>query len=58
MPDKYSDLKPTPGEGRYVEFDEEFGYWAIFGDDSGFCFGQYNSENEANTALDILNQKA
>lgn len=26
--------------------------WAIFGEDSGHCYGQYMSEDEANDALD------
>ena len=51
MTDKYSELKPISGEGRYVEYDEEFSYWAIFGDESGFCYGQYDSEEEADRNL-------
>jgi hypothetical protein len=49
--EKYADLKPISGEARYVEFDEEFEYWAIFGEDSGFCYGQYGSEEEAERNL-------
>lgn len=43
--------KPIDGEGRYVDFDEEFGYWAIFGERSGFCYGQYASKEEAEERL-------
>lgn len=38
-------------ESRYVEFDEDTGYWSIFGEDTGFCFGQYNSKEEAEHAM-------
>lgn len=43
--------KPLVKENRYVEYDEETEYWSIFGDKTGFCFGQYNSEEEAEKAL-------
>ena len=43
--------KRIPGESRSVEWDEEFGQWSIFGDDSGHCYGQYPSEELANDAL-------
>lgn len=36
-----------PGEERYVEWDEEFEQWAIFGNDSGHCYGQYAGKEEA-----------
>lgn len=52
--DKYKSLKPIEGECRYVEFDEEFEYWSIFGDESGFCYGQYNSKEEAEAKNNLL----
>ena len=38
--DKYSKLKPVPGEETYLEYDEEFECWAVFGAESGFCYEQ------------------
>jgi len=49
--DKYSSMRPVENEGRYVEFDEEFGYWAIFGDESGFCYSQHNTKEDAEENL-------
>lgn len=49
--DPYVDMRPIHGEARYVEYDLEFSCWAIFGADSGFCYGQYTTEGQANGAL-------
>lgn len=49
--DKYSTMRPIDHEDRYVEYDEEFGCWAIFGDESGFCYSQHTTEEEANNNL-------
>ena len=45
-------LRPTPGESRYAEFDEETGYWSVFGSNSGFCYSQHGSKEEAERAAD------
>lgn len=44
-------MKPVLGEEKYIEFDEEFGAWSVFGLESGFCYGEYLSEEGAETAL-------
>lgn len=49
--DQYSDLKAIPGEARYAEYDDEFETWGVFGEDSGFCYGQYACEEEAEAAV-------
>lgn len=36
----YEEMKPVKGEAKYVDFDSEFDSWAVFGEDSGFCFFQ------------------
>jgi len=43
----YSDKKAIPGEVRFIEFDEEFQMFGVFGEDSGFCYGLHHSEEEA-----------
>ena len=45
--DPYTDLRPYPGEERYVEFDDEFECWSVFGADSGFCYAQCGSQESA-----------
>jgi hypothetical protein len=47
--DKYAKMKPIRGEKKYVEEDD--GYWHIFGDQSGFSYGQYRTEKAAKDAL-------
>ena len=42
----YSALKPVPGEDRYVDFDEEFQLWGLFGADSGFCYRMSDDKEE------------
>lgn len=49
--DPYADLKSIPGETRYVDFDEEFDCWAVFGSRSGFCYGQYETKEQAEEDL-------
>lgn len=49
--DNYDDLRPISGETRYVEFDSEFDCWAIFGSSSGFCYGQFSSQDAAEKSL-------
>ena len=49
--DPYADLRPIAGEARYVEYDEEFECWGIFGETSGFCYAQYSCEEDANENL-------
>ncbi len=50
----YEKLERIPGENLYVEFDPEFGVWAIFGDESGFCYRQVDSEETAESHLESL----
>jgi hypothetical protein len=45
-------VRPTYKEEKYVEYDNEYEVWGIFGVDSGFCYATYSSEEEANR--DIL----
>jgi hypothetical protein len=45
------DLKPVPGEGRYVEWDEDFEVFCVFGDQSGFAYANFCDEGEANQWL-------
>jgi len=42
-----TEIRSVAGESKYAEFDPEFGFWGVFGEDSGFCFGQFNTEEEA-----------
>lgn len=50
--ERFSKLKPTPGEKKYVEFDVDFG-WCVFGDDSGFCYSQHVELADALTAAGV-----
>ncbi len=45
--DPYADLRPVSGEERYAAYDDEFETWAVFGAESGFCYGQYHNEDVA-----------
>ena len=38
-----TDNAPVKGESRYVEYDEEFAYYGVFGTESGFCYGLYET---------------
>lgn len=49
-------LKPIPGEEKYVEYDEEYEEWGVFGADSGFCYGLYGSESQAENRLSQLEE--
>ncbi len=50
MKNQYPDAKA--GEARYVEYDDKFEMWGIFGEDSGHCSGQFASEEQAQSRLD------
>ena len=39
------------GEDRYVEWDDEFEYWGVFGVDSGHCYGQFASCEQATESI-------
>ncbi len=41
-----------PGEGRYVEFDDEFEWYGIFGEDSGHCYHTFIEKAEAEAHLE------
>ena len=45
------DLKPIAGEGWYVEWDEGFGAFCVFGAQSGFAYANFCDEGEANQWL-------
>lgn len=47
----YSQLKPIIGEELYVDFDDDTGYWCVFGSDSGFAYSSWESVEQANEAL-------
>jgi len=48
---KLKDLKPIAGEGRYVEWDEGYETFCVFGDQSGFAYANFCDEGEANEWL-------
>lgn len=48
--DRFNDLKPVPGEERYAEFDDDFQSWAVFGTESGFCYGLHADPETAESA--------
>jgi hypothetical protein len=39
--------RPTKIEKTYVEFDEEFEQWGVFGERTGHCYGLYCDDNKA-----------
>ena len=39
----------------YAEYDREFETWAVFGDNSGFCYKQCDDEESAERITDELN---
>jgi hypothetical protein len=48
---KTYNTRPITGEEKWVDFDSDTDCWGIFGLDSGFCYGTYASERDANKAL-------
>jgi hypothetical protein len=38
---------PREPEVVYSDFDEECGWWAVFGLDSGFCYGTFPGKSAA-----------
>ena len=56
MQDPYFQLKATPGEKVYAEYDEEFSTWAVFGGDSGFCYAQTDTKEQAEELTNKLNK--
>lgn len=51
----YENLKPIAGEKVYAEYDEEFSTWAVFGAESGFCYAQPSSKEEAEQYVEDFN---
>jgi hypothetical protein len=49
--DLYAEMTPVYGEEKYVEYDEEFGQWGIFGAQSGFCYVSCCSKEVAEKQL-------
>jgi hypothetical protein len=47
--------RPSKPEEVYHEWDEEYGVWAVFGLDSGFCYSQPSSEKDAKKEADDRN---
>lgn len=45
--DLYAEMTPVYGEEKYVEYDQDFGQWGIFGCDSGFCYSFAESKEKA-----------
>ena len=41
--DEYQDLRPIEGEEKYIDWDNEFDSYGIFGELSGFCYAHYES---------------
>lgn len=41
----------STSEERYVEFDKEFQVWAVFGADSGFCYSQHYTKEDAERSI-------
>lgn len=50
MSDEYH-TKPIVGETKYVDYDEPTGLWCIFGADSGFAYGSFACEEDAEKTL-------
>ena len=46
----YAKLDRVAGEDKYVEWDDEYQCFAVFGD-SGFCYSQHSSVEGAEEAL-------
>jgi hypothetical protein len=49
--DRYNDIRPLPGENRYVDFDDDSGCYGVFGEESGFCYGLHFSESDAEMGI-------
>ena len=49
--DKNRPKRPSKPEEKWVDYDEETACWGIFGLNSGFCYGLYATEKEANKVL-------
>lgn len=47
---------PIPNEPRKVGFHGDYEMWAILGEKSGHCYGQFMSEYEADEALNLYSQ--
>lgn len=43
--------QPISGETKYVDYDEPTAMWCIFGADSGFAYGSFASEEDAEKTL-------
>lgn len=43
--------KAIPGEGRWVDYDEETAGWGVFGVDSGHCYSLHSDQSQANKSL-------
>lgn len=50
---KIAELKAIHNEERYVEFDETFELYGVFGIKSGFCYSQHYTFEEANKSKHI-----
>jgi hypothetical protein len=54
--EQIDDLKPIHGEEKYVEYDEEYECWGVFGSESGFCYGSCASKGQAEDKLEQLEE--
>lgn len=50
-------LQATPGEAKYVEWDEEVELFGVFGEDSGFCYGTFFDEDSAEDYCQMLMER-
>lgn len=50
-------IRKDSRQGFYAEWDEEFGMYAVFGSETGFCYGQhYVKEAAEDHAEDLMEQ--
>jgi hypothetical protein len=52
----YDNYQQVIGEECYAEWDDEFGWYAVFGEVSGFCYESYSSKEKAEERAEQRNQ--
>ena len=53
----YNHLERKLGEEVWVDWDEEFGMWGVFGINSGFCYEQFGLEEDALKRAEEINRR-
>lgn len=48
-------IRKDAREGFYAEWEEEFEMYAVFGLETGFCYGQHHTESAAEDHAENLN---